>query len=334
MIFRRRPVRGGDPQVRAGGSGWSRHCDRAGAYGSIRQMGPVHTDVSYRQYGVPVRGGELWVGAWGGSGPLVLLVHGITSSHKAFALIGPQLGRDHRVVAVDLRGRGRSRDLPAPYGMAAHAEDMVAVIESCGGGAATLVGHSMGGFVTVATVRARPDLVARAVLVDGGPPLAPPPGLDVTADEESIAEAVTAAVGQAYARLSMTFPDRDAYRALWRAHPALREWNDAMESYVDYDLVGAAPRLQAACRLEAALRDARDLYAFAGVEPAALPVPSVFLRAERGMFDETTPFYPPGYASTWLPGIDERAVAGVNHYTITLGPAGAAEVVAAVRAAA
>jgi hypothetical protein len=41
--------------------------------------------------------------------------------------------------------------------------------------------------------------------------------------------------------------------------------------------------------------------------------------------------YAPGEAARWPPGVEERTVAGTNHYTIALGPAGAAAVAAAVR---
>ena len=67
-----------------------------------------------------------------------------------------------------------------------------------------------------------------------------------------------------------------------------------------------ATRYRPACRLAAALRDARDLYAWRAAAPAALPVPAVFLRAERGMLDQPEPMYAPGEASRGLPGIDER----------------------------
>jgi hypothetical protein len=51
------------------------------------------------------------------------------------------------------------------------------------------------------------------------------------------------------------------------------------------------------------------------------------------MLDEPDqPFYPAGYAEKWLPGVEERTVAGVNHYTATLAPAGSDAVAAAVRA--
>ena len=291
--------------------------------------------TAYRVHTVPVTGGDLTVGVWGDEGPLVVLLHGITSSHMTWALVGPDLGRDHRAVGPDLRGRGASRNLPPPYGMSVHAADVAAVIEAYGGGPAVVVGHSMGAFAALETVRQYPLLVERLVLVDGGPPLPLPPGRS-SGDEASVAdaqidEAIAKAVGPAYVRLSMTFPDRESYREMWRSHPSFTEWNPAIDAYVDYDLIGPAPQMRPACRLEAALRDARDLYAFPGVNAAPVPKPTLFLRAERGMLNEETPFYEAGYAGDWLPGVEERTVAGVNHYTIALGPTGASAVAAAVR---
>ncbi|HEX5596895.1 MAG TPA: alpha/beta hydrolase [Micromonosporaceae bacterium] len=291
------------------------------------------TTAPYIRESRPVDGGELTVGVWGERGPLVVAAHGITSSHLAWQLVGAELGADHRFVAVDLRGRGGSRDLPGPYGMAQHAADLAAVIGAYGDGDPVVVaGHSMGGFVAVELARRYPHLVERLVLVDGGAPLPVPPGMDASADEEAITKMIGQTVGAAFARLAMTFPDREAYHTLWRAHPAFAEWTEAMRAYIDYDLVGEAPELRAACRTEAAVRDARDVYALPGVAPAALPVPAVFLRAARGMLDEPNqPLYSAGYAANWLPGCNEATVADVNHYTILLGSPGAAAVVAAIR---
>lgn len=279
------------------------------------------------------RAGDLAVGVWGDAGPLVVAAHGITSHHMAWGLVAPALADDHRFVAPDLRGRGHSRDLPGPYGMARHAEDLAAVIRAHGGGQAIVVGHSMGCWAAIALARTEPALVERLVLVDGGPPLAPPPGVPADPSPAQVTQVITETVGQAYARLTMTFPDRAAYQELWRAHPSLAEWNDAMAAYADYDLIDDGGVLRPACRLEAALSDARDLYAWQPVEPEALPVPAVFLRAERGMFDQPEGLFAPGAAGRAFPGITERDVPGTNHYTITLGPKGAQEVVAAVRSA-
>jgi lipase len=288
------------------------------------------TPVPYHRRTVEVRGGPLTVGVWGDAGPLVVAAHGVTGTHQTWALVGPRLGRDHRFVAVDLRGRGGSRDLPPPYGMAAHAADLAAVIEAYGG-PAVLVGHSMGGFVVVQTVRERPDLVTHAVLVDGGAPLPLPEGVSGD-DPAQLESALAETVGPAFARLSMTFPSREAYRDFWRAHPAFRQWHPAMAAYADYDLVGQEPELRPSTRPEAALRDTRDMYVLPGMRPEPLGRPAAFLRAPRGVQDEPDrPFYRAGWPSRWLPGVGESTVEDVNHYTITLSEAGADAVEAAVR---
>jgi lipase len=290
----------------------------------------VNPAGSYVRETVPVTGGELTVGIWGDEGPLVVAAHGISATHQTWALVGPELGRDHRFVAADLRGRGASRDLPPPYGMSAHAADLAAVIRAYGP-PAILVGHSMGGFAVAQTVREYPDLVSRAVLVDGGAPLPMPDG--VPDDPQAQEEALNALIGPALARLSMIFSSPDDYRDFWKSHPSFTPWHPAMAAYSDYDLVGEPPRMRPACRTEAALRDARDLY---DNRPASIPLgrPAVFLRAERGVLDQPDePMYEDGRASRTLPGVAESTVRGVNHYTITLSEAGADAVVAAVRAA-
>src|SRR5690606_38633065 len=134
----------------------------------------------YRAEEVPVRGGSMHVGVWDPEGdpagaPTVVAVHGITSSHVAWPLLAAAMP-DVRVVAPDLRGRGRSRDLPGPYGMPSHADDVAAVLEHLGVERAVAVGHSMGGFVSLVLADRHPGRVSALVLVDGGLPLLPPAG--------------------------------------------------------------------------------------------------------------------------------------------------------------
>ncbi|MFZ5850408.1 MAG: alpha/beta fold hydrolase, partial [Actinomycetota bacterium] len=76
--------------------------------------------TAYRTLDVPVDGGTLRVGVWGEAGPVVLAVHGITANHRTWDLVADRLP-DVRLVAPDLRGRGRSATLPGPFGMARHA---------------------------------------------------------------------------------------------------------------------------------------------------------------------------------------------------------------------
>src|SRR3954465_14627300 len=113
---------------------------------------------------VPVSGGSLRVATWPGTGDPVLAIHGITSSSRSWPFLPEAL--DNPVLAPDLRGRGRSNELPGPVGMAQHAEDCAAVVDASGGAPLVVVGHSMGGFVASVLAATRPDLVRALVLVD------------------------------------------------------------------------------------------------------------------------------------------------------------------------
>ncbi|WP_111767069.1 alpha/beta hydrolase [Nakamurella deserti] len=290
----------------------------------------------YRTLDVPVRGGELRLGVWepagaDGRAPTVVAVHGVTASHRCWSMVADRLPQV-RIVAPDLRGRGRSAGLPGPYGMAGHADDIAAVLDALEVPTATVVGHSMGGFVAVALRSRHRARVPAVVLVDGGLPLPPgPPGL--TDDERS-----TALLGPAKARLTMTFPDRASYRDFFRAHPAFAGgWNDAVADYVDYDLTGAPPELRPSTPVAALTADTADLWG--RWLPAALddlPVGTTVLRAPRGLQGEEPGMYPPEWAGSVVagrPSLTLRDVPGVNHYTILFSDRGAAAVADAVRSA-
>jgi pimeloyl-ACP methyl ester carboxylesterase len=84
-----------------------------------------------------------------GSGPALVLVHGITDSHRAWDPLLPDLATDHQVIAVDLRGHGESARRP-PYEPITLANDVRAVVDNVGVDDPMLVGHSLGGVVVSA----------------------------------------------------------------------------------------------------------------------------------------------------------------------------------------
>ncbi|PYI66087.1 alpha/beta hydrolase [Arthrobacter livingstonensis] len=271
--------------------------------------------------------GSLAFGEWGDPGsPAVLAIHGITANHLAWAAVARALPGFH-VIAPDLRGRGGSRDLGGPYCMDAHAADLAAVLDHLGVPSATVVGHSMGAFAALVFGLRHPGRTAATVLVDGGLPLVLPPGVGVNDT-----------LGPAAERLTMEFADRTAYRALWKAHPALAgAWNADIEAYVDYDLVGEAPRLHSSASYEAMALDSADLFGTDAVDAAlaALPAGTPLLTAPRGLLD-ADPLYSPEALAQWrarLPGLVVSGVPDVNHYTIVMGRRGAAAVAAAVAVA-
>lgn len=266
--------------------------------------------------GVPVSGGTLTVARWGSSSdaPTVLAIHGITASHRSWGPVAELHGGP--VVAPDLRGRGGSGTLPGPYGMTAHADDCVAILDALGIETATVVGHSMGGFVAAVLAHRHPSRVGRLVLVDGGAPLPA-----ITGDIET-------ALGPAVRRLDMQFASVDEYRDFWRQHPSFTAWSPAIESYVDYDLTGEPPALRSKVNGDAVRADFMDLHIGTAPRAAydALPSDTVFLRAERGMFDEPTALYP----DPAVVGLKVTTVPDTNHYSILLGEDGARAVAAAL----
>ena len=90
-----------------------------------------------------------------GSGPPVVLVHGITESRHTWDPLLSDLATDHTVVAVDLRGHGES-GLAADYGAEAMAADVAAVVAAERLDAPLVVGHSLGGIVATALAGAHP----------------------------------------------------------------------------------------------------------------------------------------------------------------------------------
>jgi pimeloyl-ACP methyl ester carboxylesterase len=113
-----------------------------------------------------------------GRGPAAVLIHGNSSSSRAFSrqVDGP-LGERFRLVAVDLPGHGASdhaRD-PSAYSLPGHARAVRTVVDALGLSAARFVGWSLGGHLALEMA---PDLPhARGFMIFGAPPLAFPPAM-------------------------------------------------------------------------------------------------------------------------------------------------------------
>ncbi|MFJ9773814.1 alpha/beta fold hydrolase [Kitasatospora sp. NPDC101157] len=278
---------------------------------------------------VPVPGGDLAVLRWPADrpgAPTVVAVHGITANGLAWYEIARRLAGRVTLLAPDLRGRSASRSVAGPYGLARHADDVAAVIASLGAAPVTVVGHSMGAWVTALTAVRHPELVRRVLLVDGALSFPLPEG----AREE---DALAAVLGPALARLSMTFPDRAAYREFWQRHPAFAgNWSDGIDAYIQRDLVGAEPALRSSCVLEAVRADGAQVLLDREAAGAVhrLPCPAELLWAERGLLDEPQGLYDHqriGLSGLDLDRVPASPVPGTNHYSILWGEAGADRIV-------
>jgi pimeloyl-ACP methyl ester carboxylesterase len=283
---------------------------------------------------VPVPGGDLAVLRWAPDAPgapVALLLHGITSNAMVWARVAAGLAGRFEVLAPDLRGRAGSAGLPGPYGLAAHADDVAALLDRFG--PAVLAGHSMGAFVAcraaAGPARAR---VRGLVLVDGGLPFPPQPGEDVEAQ-------LAALLGGTLDRLARTFADLAAVRAFWAAHPTVGPWVDvpSVAAFLARDVDGAPPELRSSVVPAAVRADGADLLADEQVLAAAagLPVPATLLWAPRGMTDAPPGLYDDGRLAGFArPGLTAAVVPDTNHDSIVWAPQGVTAIGAAVGAAA
>jgi pimeloyl-ACP methyl ester carboxylesterase len=266
------------------------------------------------EFDLHVSGGALRISRWPGPADRpVIAVHGITANAFSFGPLAEALAGTADLFAPDLRGRAKSGKVGGPYGLATHADDLVALMDHLGIERSVIVGHSMGGFVAALAATRHPDRVRAVLLVDGGVSFGPvPPGADI----DAVLEAV---IGPAIKRLQMTFPSEQSYLDFWRAHPSLRaEWSPWIEAYALRDLDGD----RSACNAEAIRADGHDTLVNEATTTAyrKIKCPAKLLWAERGMLDEPTGLY---NESTVPPELAPEKVEGVNHYTIVVSPRGA-----------
>ena len=109
----------------------------------------------------------------GGSGPVVVLVHGYAENSDSWAPLAADLMKDHTVVVPDLRGIGRSSKPEGGYDKKTQAKDLRAVVTGLGYDRTFVVAHDIGNMVVYAYAALYPDKVERLVVMD-----APIPGIE------------------------------------------------------------------------------------------------------------------------------------------------------------
>lgn len=251
------------------------------------------------------------------NGGVVLAAHGITASAMSFATVARALPPDWTLVALDLRGRGRSDTVGGPFGMDQHARDLAAVATSLGR-RVVLAGQSLGAYAALRAAARFPELFTSLVLIDGGLPLPVPPD----ADPDAVLDAT---VGPAITRLRMTFPSEQDYVAFFQQHPALSTaWTDDLTAYVHYDIAGDPGAFRSRVNADAVRADGRDLLVNAatfGDDLSALRVPAHLLYAPLGMLGAAPGILPQPLVDHWVDTspLTCHQIPDCNHYTILFG---------------
>ena len=101
-----------------------------------------------------------------GTGPDVVIVHGVGGHKEDWAGVAAALAGTHRVYAIDMLGFGESSKTGDDLSMPVQAEAIKALLDANGIARADIVGNSVGGWVAATFAAAYPDHVRRLVLID------------------------------------------------------------------------------------------------------------------------------------------------------------------------
>ena len=103
-----------------------------------------------------------------GSGPTVVLIHGMINSSRHWETVAQQLAGSYRVIAPDLIGHGDAATPRGDYSLGAHAASIRDLLTTIGVERATIVGHSLGGGVAMQFFYQFPQRTERLVLISSG----------------------------------------------------------------------------------------------------------------------------------------------------------------------
>ena len=209
---------------------------------------------------------------FGGSGRAVVLLHGLAGHAGEWKDTARWLTDQHRVIAFDARGHGRSERYPDDVSRWAYVEDASFLIEELAQPPVILVGQSLGGQTALLLAAQRPDLVDALILADAGPG---------EAGSTEAAGQVADELGRSLAHWPVPFPDRNAAIAYFGGPSLAAEaWADGLVQ----DGQGLWPSFDVPVIIET-LRQAvcRSYWE----EWKSIQCPTLVVRAGNGAIDQT-----------------------------------------------
>jgi pimeloyl-ACP methyl ester carboxylesterase len=124
-------------------------------------------DIAFDAWQVELHGHQV-IYRTAGSGPPIVLIHGMVNSSRHWRQVALRLAGSHTVIAPDLIGHGDSATPRGDYSLGSHAVVIRDLLTAIGVGPATFVGHSLGGGVAMQFFWQFPHRVERLALVSSG----------------------------------------------------------------------------------------------------------------------------------------------------------------------
>ncbi|AMN41118.1 alpha/beta fold hydrolase [Rhodoplanes sp. Z2-YC6860] len=184
-----------------------------------------------------------------GSGPAVLLIHGLGWDHSLWNPTIAYFAPRYRMIAADTRGHGATDKPDGPYDMEMFARDYAALIDALGLKRLCVIGLSQGGMVAQKLALVRPDLVSALVLVSTSCKSDP----SLRDNMEARIAAMDTAGPEAAAKIAAESIFSPAWRAAntaalarffeWRAAMPMAPLNSATRALYDFNLSGDLPNI-------------------------------------------------------------------------------------------
>ena len=267
-----------------------------------------------RLHRVPGSGVELALAEWDGEEPSLLCVHGLTANCRCWDGLAASLTPRHRVLGIDLRGRGRSEAPGTGYSLENHCRDLHRVLEARGSGPIVLMGHSLGAAISLAFAAGYPDRVRGLVLVDGGGKL-----------EKEQMEAVLQGIAPSLERLGRTYASTREYLDEMRRSPHFQPWNEVCEASFRHEIEAWEDGVRCRIRPEHIREEVENLRQ---VDIASyygrIACPVLILRAGRGLLGGEQGLLLPQNALKRMQQEMDRAecveLEDADHYSIVFQP--------------
>ena len=256
---------------------------------------------------------QIQLAVWEGRGKQILCIHGITANARSWDCLASALSPHHRVIAMDLRGRGLSDKPPTGYSIDHHCKDILALTDDLGLKRFVLMGHSLGAFISLVFAAQYPKLVDKLILVDGGGKLS----------EAQLAKFFVA-IKPFLDRLGKVFPSFEAYLSQMKQAPYLQPWNSYMETYFRYEIEDGEGGVRSRIHPKHFEEENKNLGKVDSSQfYAKVTVPTLILRATKGILAEDDLVLPEDVAGRMvrqIPNAVKVDIEGTNHYSILFQP--------------
>ena len=219
---------------------------------------------------------------WPGAGPPVVFLHSFTGNSLLALRLGSTLAGHRRLLAPDLRGRGRSDAPFGDYGLPIHIQSVMACLDRLGVDRFVAAGHSFGGHISLYLAAEFPERVAGLILFDGGSVAGP------------LAAQMLAAY---YDHLQYRYASADAYVDRFKVSPLYQPWTEELEALVRSNLYqqpdGSYIRAVARYVVEAERRpENMEHWARIPGQYARIQCPTLIVRAGKGVVGEADQVIP------------------------------------------